>query len=58
MLKLNKPHLNHGQTLWIDNYFNAPDPVHFQKTKGTNYVGTLHVNKKSPMSEQNIPGRN
>jgi hypothetical protein len=41
-----EPLVDGGHALWMDKYFNSPNVAHFLKTKGTNYVGTLRMNRK------------
>jgi hypothetical protein len=47
MLSLSESLQHHGHTLWMDNYSNSPDLAHFPKTKVTNCVGTMCVNRKN-----------
>jgi hypothetical protein len=46
VLNLPEPLLHCGHTLQMDNCFNFPDLAFFFQKKSTDYVSTLHVNRK------------
>jgi hypothetical protein len=45
VIKFVKPLLGCSQTLRMDNFYNSSELKHFLKSKETDCVGTLHVNK-------------
>jgi hypothetical protein len=45
-LHLIEPLLHKGYTVWLDNLYNSPALARLLKSKGTDYVSTLRINRK------------
>jgi hypothetical protein len=47
VIKLAKPLLGRGHTVWMDNFYNFPELACFLKSKKTDCVGTIRTKRKN-----------
>jgi hypothetical protein len=46
-VKLAEPGVHHSHTLWVGSFCNSPELAQIVKSKGTDFVGTVHGNRKN-----------